>query len=229
MVQTKTLLLFKYTNCSIESFAAAFIAQGNPIHALINNAGGIWENNAKSEDGYELNFAVNTLGTYHLTKLLKPALARSAPSRVIFVSSGGMLTSPLVVDNIQNEDMKTIDGVVAYARDKRRQQVLAERLAKDWAPLGITVVSMHPGWVDTDGVRTSIPKFYETFKNSLRDVQQGADTAVWLSLEDTSKIEPGAYYLDRKPQAKHLSWFGGGTKYSEADVDQLMDVLSKFT
>ena len=45
-----------------------------------------------STDGLELSFATNTLGAFHLTRLLEPVLKRSAPSRVIFVSSGGMYT-----------------------------------------------------------------------------------------------------------------------------------------
>ena len=47
---------------------------------------------AKSADGFELSFATNTLGAFALTLLLEPVLKRSPPSRVIFVSSGGMLT-----------------------------------------------------------------------------------------------------------------------------------------
>jgi NAD(P)-dependent dehydrogenase (short-subunit alcohol dehydrogenase family) len=43
-----------------------------------------------SADGLELSFATNTLGAFHLTRLLEPVLKRSAPSRVVFVSSGGM-------------------------------------------------------------------------------------------------------------------------------------------
>jgi NAD(P)-dependent dehydrogenase (short-subunit alcohol dehydrogenase family) len=45
---------------------------------------------SSSADGLELSFATNTLGAYHLTRLLEPVLKRSAPSRVVFVSSGGM-------------------------------------------------------------------------------------------------------------------------------------------
>ena len=43
-----------------------------------------------SADGHEISFATNTLGFFALTSLLAPVLERSAPSRVINVSSGGM-------------------------------------------------------------------------------------------------------------------------------------------
>ncbi len=45
---------------------------------------------AKSADGFDASFATSTLGPLVLTQLLQPALVRGAPSKVIFVSSGGM-------------------------------------------------------------------------------------------------------------------------------------------
>ena len=38
-------------------------------------------------------------------------------------------------------------------------------------------------------------------------------------LQDSAKLQPGAFYLDRQPQPKHLAL--AGTKYSPADVDRL--------
>jgi dehydrogenase/reductase SDR family protein 12 len=84
---------------------------------------------------------------------------------------------------------------------------------------GVSVFSMHPGWADTEGVRTSIPGFHAAFKAKLRDAAQGVDTIVWLALEDASKLQPGAFYLDRQPQEKHLTL--GGTKYSKAQAAEL--------
>jgi hypothetical protein len=42
---------------------------------------------------------------------------------------------------------------------------------------------MHPGWSDTEGVRSSIPAFHKAFQDKLRDTQQGVDTILWLALE----------------------------------------------
>lgn len=74
---------------SIKEFTSDFNASGKSLYCLVNNAGALYNDGEKSVDGYELNFALNTLGTYALTRALKPALEASAPSRVIFVSSGG--------------------------------------------------------------------------------------------------------------------------------------------
>lgn len=78
-------------------------------------------------------------------------------------------------------------------------------------------------WTETEGVKTSIPSFYATFKDKLRTLPQGADTITWLSLQDADKIESGAFYLDRKPQTKHLPF--SGTKYSDEEAQRLLTVL----
>lgn len=109
---------------SIRTFASEYVASGRPIHALINNAGLMVHDGQRSADGYDLNFATNTLGTWALTRALAPALKRSAPARVIFVSSGGALTESLHVDGMEGPvpgALGKTDGTVQYARDKRRQ------------------------------------------------------------------------------------------------------------
>ena len=44
------------------------------------------------------------------------------------------------------------DGVVAYARAKRAQLVLADAWAARFAPVAVASYAMHPGWVDTPGI-----------------------------------------------------------------------------
>ena len=63
---------------------------------------------------------------------------------------------------------------------------------------------MHPGWVDTEGVRTSLPGFRRLFRRILRTPEQGADTAIWLAAE---RPEPPAegIWLDREPQPEHVT------------------------
>lgn len=75
----------------------------------------------ESADGYEINFATNTLGSFALTRALEPLLKSSAPSRVVFVSSGGQYTAGLEVEDLEGKGMRKFDATVQYARDKRRQ------------------------------------------------------------------------------------------------------------
>jgi dehydrogenase/reductase SDR family protein 12 len=82
---------------------------------------------------------------------------------------------------------------------------------------------MHPGWADTEGVRTSIPGFHAAFKDKLRSPQQGADTVLWLALADAGALSPGAFFLDRRAQPRDMAM--AGTRYSAADAAQLYDSL----
>ncbi len=100
------------------------------------------------------------LGPFVLTAALVPLIrAGTAPARIINVSSRGMYSRRLDVDDLQNE-RGAFDGARAYAHTKRMQVVLTELGAQRLAPDGIVVQAMHPGWVDTPGVARSLPRFH---------------------------------------------------------------------
>ncbi|PNH05887.1 Dehydrogenase/reductase SDR family member 12 [Tetrabaena socialis] len=221
---------------AVKSLAAEWEAAGRQLHLLVNNAGILVHERVLSADGHESCFATNTLGSFALTRALGGVLAASAPSRVVFVSSGGMYTAPLEPSSpcvlpplqtrhLDHSDMRKYDGMLAYSRDKRRQVALAERFAELWAGAGVAVVSMHPGWATTEGVKQSIPGFYSFYKDKFREPAQGVDTIVWLALADGSALEPGAFYLDRAVQPKHLSL--SGTQYGKDKVDELWAGLER--
>jgi hypothetical protein len=84
-------------------------------------------------EGFDSSFATNVLGTTALTQRLLPALVAGAPSRVVFVSSGGMYTQPLCLKDMQHAKLQPWDGSAAYAKEKRCQVALAEHLATAWA------------------------------------------------------------------------------------------------
>ena len=207
----------------IRRLASQFRSTGKPLNVLINNAG-VMVDPSLSKDGYELNFATNTLGSYAMARAFEPILKASAAAKVIFVASGGALTEPLEVNDLQGDHVKKNKsfGQTQYARDKRRQIAIVEHLSKEWSDIG--VYSMHPGWVDTQGVQSSMPDFYSTFHSSLRSLEEGADTIVWLATRDKDRLEAGAFYLDREVQSKHLPL--GGTGYTEAEVATLMQKLN---
>jgi NAD(P)-dependent dehydrogenase (short-subunit alcohol dehydrogenase family) len=120
----------------------------------------------------------------------------SAPARVIFVSSGGMYTSRLDVDDLQSR-VGEFDGRTAYARSKRAEVVLAERWAEELAGTGVVVHAMHPGWANTPGIKTSIPAFQRVMRPLLRSPEQGADTIVWLATLPGGGPS-GGFFRDRK-------------------------------
>ncbi|THG18250.1 hypothetical protein TEA_017194 [Camellia sinensis var. sinensis] len=168
---------------------------------------------------YELNFAVNVLGTYTMTESILPLLEKAAPdARVITVASGGMYTAPLI-DDLQFSSGK-FDGVEQYARNKRVQVALTEKWAEMYKDKGIGFYSMHPGWAETPGVARSLPGFSKSLSGKLRTSEQGADTVMWLALQPKEKLATGAFYFDRAEAPKHLMF--AATSGSHVAIDSIL-------
>lgn len=217
---------------SVSDFSKTW--NGHQLDALVNNAG-VLINSAekKSADGFEMNFATNTLGTYVLTEMLLPALEKTPGSRVVTVASGGMYTEPLVIDDMEGSDITKvgndganikIDGTRQYARNKRQQIALTEHWSRRHKEAGIFWSVMHPGWADTPGVEQSMPEFYNALKGQFRTVEQGADTIVWLTAADEAKKnKDGTFFFDRASAHKHL--FCANTSYPPERTDELATKL----
>lgn len=187
---------------AVRDFAARLLEREDRLDVLINNAGVLLPERQLSADGIELSFATNVLGPFLLTNLLMPLLSRNTPARVIFVSSGGMYTQKLNVDDLQSE-RGGFNGTVAYAQQKRAQVILTELWAERLAGSGVTLNAMHPGWVDTPGVRKSLPTFWKVMRPLLRTPEQGADTIVWLAVAPRLASESGRFWFDRRDRETH--------------------------
>ncbi|KAJ0070431.1 hypothetical protein NL108_010517 [Boleophthalmus pectinirostris] len=204
-------------------FAQNF-SQNNTLHVLINNAGCMINQREVTEEGLEKNFATNTLGTYILTTALIPLLKQATNPRVITVSSGGMLTQKLNVDDLQFEK-GTFDGTMAYAQNKRQQVILTERWATQHKEIHFS--SMHPGWADTPAVQTSMPSFHAKMQSRLRTEAMGADTVVWLAMsEAASKQNSGLFFQDRTAVSTHLPL--AASRSSPQDEEKLLNILEEF-
>jgi dehydrogenase/reductase SDR family protein 12 len=187
---------------SVRACAERILATGEPVHVLVHNAGVLPAERSETAEGLELTFATNVVGPHLLTRLLRDRLVASAPSRVIFVSSGGMYLRRLDVDDLQSRE-QPFDGTDAYSRSKRAEVVLAERWAEELAGRGVVVHSMHPGWADTPGIKSSIPTFQRVMGPLLRTPEQGVDTIVWLAAAEAPGAITGRFWCDRHVRATH--------------------------
>jgi dehydrogenase/reductase SDR family member 12 len=204
---------------SVREFSSRFVSEQGELHALVNNAGVMPPERTHTEEGFELTFATNVLGPFLLTNLLRPALRRAAPSRVINVSSGGMYTQRLCAEDLQLE-RREYDPPEFYAHTKRCEVILTELWAERLRGTGIGVHAMHPGWADTPGVQTSLPRFRKLMSPVLRSADQAADTIVWLATAAGPADRPGLFWHDRAPRPTHrVPW----TRESEADRERLWD------
>nr|WP_320014724.1 SDR family NAD(P)-dependent oxidoreductase [uncultured Desulfobacter sp.] len=168
------------------------------IDILINNAGALFNERKNTPEGLEQTFATDLLGVFLLTQYLKDVLAASESPRIINVSSGGMYTQKIEVNDLENSQGQ-YNGAKAYARAKRGVLILTQIWAEQFKTHGIRVNAMHPGWVDTPGIERSLPGFHQRVKRILRTPEQGADTIVWLAASKRAGQYTGLFWLDRRP------------------------------
>lgn len=188
---------------SLRSLVERVSARTDQLDALVNNAGVMLPTRQESVDGIEMTFATNVLGGFVLTRALLPLLEASGDGRVVNVTSGGMYTQRLEIDDLFWES-KPYEGVVAYAQTKRAQVILNELWASR-LPEGVTTHAMHPGWADTRGVQVSLPRFYKALRPLLRSPEQGADTAAWLAISpQIGEEDSGRLWLDRRARRTHV-------------------------
>ena len=197
-------------------------SSGSVIDVLVNNVGVLLNEHQLSDEGYELSFATNLLNHYVLTQGLIDRGLLAEDAIVINMSSGGMYNVPLKISRLNVLDAEHYDGVLAYACQKRAQVVLNSWWRKRYADHDWQFYVMHPGWVDTEGVKTSLPAFRALFQYVLRDAAAGADTALWLASARPTQQEDGAIWFDRKENAAHL---GSSTRRDSDSADALVEFL----
>ncbi len=181
---------------SIHDFVDALASFAPSIDMVAHNAGALTSDYQTDDRGVELTLSSHLVGPYLLTKLLEPTLTSGA--RVIYMSSGGMYTQGLDVDEIEMT-ADSYKGAVAYARAKRGQVEMVAHLGPQRGP-EVVLHSMHPGWVDTPGVDAGLPGFGKIMGPLLRSAPQGADTMVWLAATGGNGAKPGQFWLDRQPR-----------------------------
>jgi NAD(P)-dependent dehydrogenase (short-subunit alcohol dehydrogenase family) len=188
-----------------------------PIDALVHNAGSLSDAREENAQGLELTLATHVVGPHLLTKVLRSALEAAGEARVVWVSSGGMYTQRLELEDPEWSERK-FDGVTAYAEAKRAQVVLARLWAEEFGAKGVRVYAMHPGWADTGGVQHSLPNFYRVARTILRSPAEGADTIVWLVASPRAGEKTGGFYFDRAPRSAYWLPF---TRESERERREL--------
>lgn len=188
----------------VDRLTELLCAEGKPIDVLINNAGALFNDYGTTSEGYEQSFALLLLSPWRLTRGLLPCLrGHDDPARVINVVSGGMYTETLRCKGLEMKPER-YQGDRAYARCKRALTVLTEQWAADWADDNIIVNAMHPGWADTPGVKSALPRFRALTRRILRTSEEGADTIIWLARAREAGLVTGKLFLDREIRRTHL-------------------------
>jgi NAD(P)-dependent dehydrogenase (short-subunit alcohol dehydrogenase family) len=186
----------------VATMADGVLADHDRLDAVLHNAGALSAERTETAAGLETTVASQVVGPFLLTARLLDRLARSDEGRVITMSSGGMYTATLEVDDLQMGP-SAYGGSEQYARAKRAQVTLNEMWA-DRHGEHVRFHALHPGWADTPGVEASLPTFRRIVGPLLRSPDDGADTMVWLTADDGEPLATnGRFWLDRRVRSIH--------------------------
>jgi NAD(P)-dependent dehydrogenase (short-subunit alcohol dehydrogenase family) len=185
---------------SVARFVAAW---RGPLDILVNNAGVMAiQELTLSPSGHEMQFATNHLGHFALAVGLHDALAAADSARIVSVSSGGHLRSPVVFDDIDYA-FRDYDPFGAYGQSKTANVLFAVEATRRWAADGIFANALMPGGIATPLQRHLPPEYaeqaLERFRaggSDFKTVEQGAATSTLLAASPLLDGVGGRYFED---------------------------------
>ena len=171
------------------------------IDVLVNNAGGFWNTRHVTADGLERTFALNHLAPFLLTSLLLGRLKRTAPARVVTVSSNVQARGRIDFDDLQAE--RSYSGARAYNQSKLANVLFTYELARRLEGTAVTANALHPGLVrtsfgaeDPGAVQRLFVPFVRPF---MKTPARGAATSIQLASAPGLEHVTGRFFAGGKP------------------------------
>ena len=152
-------------------------------------------------DGFETTFATNHLGPFLLTSLLRGLLERSAPARVVTVSSAAHKQARAIPWDDLPRGAQSGQGQ-AYPVSKLLNILFTAELARRLAGTGVTANCLHPGFVRTALGRDVTGVLGAVLPLVLRVTPgpaAGARTPVYLASSPDVAGVTGGYFVNCKP------------------------------
>jgi NAD(P)-dependent dehydrogenase (short-subunit alcohol dehydrogenase family) len=193
---------------SIRHFTKEFKNKYDRLDVLINNAGALFNKREVTAEGFERTLAVNYLGPFLLTHELLDLLKKSAPSRIINVSSGLAKNGRVDLDDLQSE--KNYVGTKAYSsmrapvysNTKLMLMMFTYELARRVKGSGVTANVLMPGFVATNLGKNSGSLSSSIMFKMVRPIQisakKGAETSIYLASSDEVKDVSGKCFAKKK-------------------------------
>lgn len=191
--------------------SVAHFARGwsGPLDILVANAGVMaLPGRQVTEQGWELQLAVNHLGHFALATALHPELRAAGSARLVIVSSGAHKDAAFDFGDPHFE-RRPYDPWTAYAQSKTADVLFAVG-ARRWAADGITANALNPGWILSTNLKRHIdaatmramgvtdehgeivPQPYH------KTAEQGAATSVLLAASPLLDGVTGRYFEDNQ-------------------------------
>ncbi|KAK4875325.1 hypothetical protein RN001_011747 [Aquatica leii] len=191
---------------SVRDFAEDINKNEDRLDVLIHNAGVWLSKNVNNDDGVDLTMATNQFGPFLLTHLLIDLLKKSAPSRIVIVSSVSHFFGRLGFDQSKRY-VPSYFPHLNYFNSKFANVCFANELALRLKDSNITVNSLHPGIIKTDIWNTfpapiswSVALFSKVF---FKTAKEGCETIVYLAVSEDVDGVTGKYFVDCKKS--HMS------------------------
>jgi retinol dehydrogenase 12 len=178
---------------SVRACAEAFLARGEPLHVLVNNAG-VGGAHGLTRQGFELTFGINHLGHFALTNALLGCLTASAPARVVTVSSDSHYSARGIDFEGLRRRAAGITGLREYAVSKLCNVLFTQELARRTADTGVTTYALHPGVVASDIWRRVPWPVRPLMTRRMLTVDEGAATSLYCATSPDVARDSGKFY-----------------------------------
>ncbi|MFX1500006.1 MAG: SDR family oxidoreductase [Promethearchaeota archaeon] len=161
----------------------------NRLDVLINNAGVYRPERNVTQEGLEETFAINYVAPFLLTNLLINKLKKGIPSRIVNVASR-IQSNHFDFDDLLMERGYT--GMKAYARSKTALILFTYFLSEKMKNTGITINSLHPGWINTKLSRSGNG-------SGGAPLLEGAKTLIYAATAPELENISGRYFKNNHP------------------------------
>jgi retinol dehydrogenase 12 len=184
---------------SVTRCAEEFLATGEPLHVLINNAG-VAGARGMTASGFERTFGTNHVGPFLLTNLLLDRLRSSAPARIVNVASEAHYAAPGIDWEAVRRPTRTITGMREYQVSKLANVLHAQELARRLEGSGVTTYALHPGVIASDIWRRVPWPARAVMKRRMGSPESGARTSLFCATSEEAAADSGRYYDDSRPK-----------------------------
>ncbi|MDZ4857841.1 MAG: SDR family oxidoreductase [Candidatus Hydrogenedentes bacterium] len=183
----------------VRSAAHEVLTRFDAVHVLINNAATVQGKRHITDDGIEMQFAVNHLAPFLLTNLLLPRIIRSAPARIVNVSSDMHQNARIEFDDLQSE--RSYSGMRVYGNTKLANILFTYQLARRLEGVNVTVNCLHPGVVATGIARDMMFPINVLARAAglfMLSPANGAQTSVFLAASPEVSGVTGKYFVKKR-------------------------------
>ncbi|KAJ7643725.1 NAD-P-binding protein [Roridomyces roridus] len=199
---------------AVRKAAEEYLSKEQELHVLINNAGVLYAPGIGPEtaQGYDAQFGIHVLGHHFFTKLLMPALLRTAKGevsgkpqrvRIVTVSSdaheGTAPKKGIVWESLERGDKgiparTKLKGFRLYGQSKLGNVLISSELARRYGDQGVVAISLHPGGVDSQLLRHLHPIIaWIVIKTRIYPISLGVITSLYAATSEAALDMNGEY------------------------------------